>query len=182
MTSKVAYSRELTSIHALGCDAKPFINNERFTYVILEKVDEIVFKKFDDNLNLDEWDKGKLFGDESELKWLKRKGKFHAVVITDGALPDGFNFYKELQPFNSEPFRHIYLWGEKDKTVKGWYEPRIPKILEYPVADFKSVPSRIKIKIKEYTLSEEYEVYRNGEFRREPSTSTVYRFVDLSGE
>ncbi len=72
MISKIAYNKELTSINLKDSSGNLFINDIRFKYAILEKIDEIVFKRFDEGLNLDKWDKGKLFGEAIELKWVWR--------------------------------------------------------------------------------------------------------------
>lgn len=178
MTSKIAFISILASIDSL----KEYICGENFNYAILEKIDEIVFEKFADNFTLDAWDKGRLFGEKSELKWIKRNGEYHVALITDGDVPCNFTTYGMLEPLKEEPLIQIFLWGEKDSTVEGWYDARIPKILKYPVDDFKSASSRLKIVVKRYELSEEYEVYRNGEWINEPSTSEIYRYVGLEGE
>ncbi len=103
-------------------------------------------------------------------------------MITDDQLPDKFKVYSELQHLDekgNEVFRYVYLWGEKDDSVSGWFEARIPQILKYPVNDFKTAPSRLRIKVKEYKLSEEYEVFKSGNIKNEPLTSIIHRFVDL---
>ncbi|MDR4497180.1 MAG: hypothetical protein MRK02_04535 [Candidatus Scalindua sp.] len=174
MRSSIAYIRPLTSIDSL----KEYIRDDKFDYAILEKIDEIVFEKFSDKFTLDEWNKGRLFGEKAELKWVKRNGTYHVVLITDGEVPCGYDFipFGKLQPLKENPFREIFLWGKKDMSVEGWYDPRIPKILKYPVDDFKTAPHRLKILVKSY------ELFRNGVLTKEPFSSEIYRYVGLRGE
>ncbi|KHE92477.1 MAG: hypothetical protein K8F52_08825 [Candidatus Scalindua rubra] len=178
MASNIAFVSTLASIDSL----KEHIHNANYNYAMLENVDEITFEKFTIDFTLDAWDKGRLFGEKSELKWIKRNGTYHVVLTTDDDVPDNFTTYGTLEPLKEGPLIDIFLWGEKDTTVEGWYETRIPKVLKYPVDDFERAPSRIKIVIKRYELSEEYEVYRNREWIKGSSTSEIYRYVGLEGE
>ncbi len=176
MPSYIGYNKEIINLNYL----KQFIDSTKFKYIIAEKIDEIIFKKFNNDLNITDWDKGKIFCNATELKWIKRGNKFHVVVITDNVLPEGFIPYPELKPINK--IREVYLWGEKDKTINGWFEPRIPQILKYPVDNFETASSRIKIKIKEYELTEEYDVFKESATEKKQIISIIHRFVDLIGE
>ncbi len=183
MTSKIAYIPTLASIYSL----KEYICNENFNYAILENIDEIVFEKFSDKFTFDAWDKGRLFGEKSELKWIKRKGTYHMVLITDGAVPGNFVTYR-VESIEEGPLRQIYLWGEKntdtktEKDVEGWYDPKIPKILKYPVDDYKSASKYLKMMVKTYKLAEKQEVYRKREWLNKNLVSEIYRYVGLEGK
>jgi hypothetical protein len=159
----------------------PYINKTRFKYAILEKVNKIEFKKLeDDDINaLDCWEKGRLFGYDTELKWQKRYGKFHLVITTEESnLPEGFTPYSDdLKPL---PERSIYLWGTKDrlknsetgKDVVHWYETKIPKLFEYPIDTCISKCNRVKLKIQEYELLQ----------KDEQISSIIHRFVGIEEE
>lgn len=185
--AKIGYKKNATELIFTDSDGNPYINGCRFKYVILEKIDGIVFDKFKniDVNNLTCWEKGRLFGEKNELKWQKRHGKFHLVITTEeGNLPALVNIYREdLEPFlekDGRPiYRFIYLWGIKEfqkdtKTGKNlpqnqWYEPRIPQLLRYPV-DYQTQRKRVKIKVQEYKLREKDG--QGNEFR-----SIIHRFV-----
>lgn len=187
--AKIGYKKDATDLSFNDSDGNPYINRYRFKYAILEKIDKIVFDKFKniDVNNLTCWEKGRLFGEKTELKWQKRHGKFHLVVTTEECnLPAWVHIYsEELEPFlekDGQPiYRFIYLWGIKEfqkdtKTGKNlpqnrWYEPRIPQLLQYPV-DYQTPKKRVKIKVQEYKLREKDG--QDNEF-----TSIVHRFVGV---
>lgn len=202
-TARVGFQKNLESFGVLFIgETNSYINAERFQYAILEKVDQIVIGRLESNHivykthgvsddktipvdELEEWDKGRLFGVETELKWIKRKNQYHAVIITEeSAIPEGFTEYSsEAKPLTDDnenplPPRYIYLWGEKQ--LKGsikldeWYEPRIPQILKYPIENWNTNKMRIAIKIQEYELNEKNPMDTEDEF-----ISIIHRYVDL---
>lgn len=77
-----------------------------------------------------EWDIGRVFDINSEIRWEKDGEKFHVIwIINNGNLTSEWKC-KELR-FKIN--RKIPLWGEKIKNQERWYEKQIPKIFEYPV-------------------------------------------------
>ncbi len=142
-----------------------------YNFAILEKPDDIRFiKKSDSNSagNLFDWDRGRLFGENVELRWLKRKNGFYVVIISEnGRVPVKLNI-EEINPVRE---REIYLWGENieksGNTTDDWYEQRIPRILNYPVNATK-IRGRLKLIVKEYSLASD--------------KSTVHRYVGLKEE
>lgn len=151
---KIGYLKESDDLNILDSGGQPFISAERFQYMMVEKVDDIVFGFFSETESLENWDKGRLFGEQTELKWLKRNGKFDLVVINDDDdLPGGFSEYSapKLERVAS---RSIFLWGEKDDTITAYFDARIPQILEYPVKSFRHAKSQLKIKVQQYRLTE----------------------------
>jgi len=171
--AKIGYMKGIDKINLA-----PYINKIRFKYAILEKVNKIDFKKLEDNdiNNLNCWEKGRLFGDNTELKWQKRHGKFHLVITTkESDLPEGFVLYSnDLKPVQD---RSIYLWGTKEnlkdsetgKDIVYWYETKIPRLFEYPVDTCISKCSRVKLKIQEYGLCQ----------KDEQTSSIIHRFVGI---
>jgi len=184
--AKIGYKIDANDFNLLDSNNNPYINSSNFDYAIVENIDDIQFKHFGAISNYDKWHKGRLFGKKTELKWQKRNGKFHIVVITEKDLPVGFTLFSE----NSEPFkddkgnniyRQIYLWGEQEKDASGkftgkWFEERIPQFLEYPL---KTDKSRVRVKLQEYKLFEEREIMKNGKIEKEEFISIVHRFVGL---
>lgn len=188
--AKIGYKKNATELSFNDSDGTSYINGCRFKYAILEKIDEIVFDNFKniDVNNLTCWEKGRLFGGKTELKWQKRHGKFHLVIITEECgLPSLVDIHREdLEPFlgkDGRPiYRSIYLWGIKEfqkdvETYKNipqnqWYEPRIPQLLQYPVNNYRTQRKRVKIKVQEYKLRE-----KDGQDNE--LTSIIHRFVDV---
>lgn len=171
--AKIGYKRQAMDLNLKDKDDNDYINDERFRYVILERVDEIRFEKFGQTTDYASWDKGRLFGEEAEFKWHKRNGAFHLVVITDeDSLPAGFCEFKSNN-LNIIKHREIFLWGEKDRDIDSWFEPRIPHLLKYPGVDFSEKKKRVKIVLHEYQFEETLPE------SEEQLTSTVYRFVGL---
>lgn len=181
---KIGFQRDATSFDLKDAQDNPYLTKSRFSYAILEKVDAIVFDKFEnvDVNQLSSWDKGRCFGETTELKWQKRNGKFHFVVITDEpALPKDFQQFcgnlrkvEQKDKQGNPKAREVFLWGEKDrsKEVMGWFEARIPKIFKYPL-DFPVRKKRVKLIVQEYEFDEIHPE------TKEALPSTVYRFVRL---
>lgn len=92
------------------------------------------------NGNASEWDKGRLFDDESELKWERKNNCFNLVLLKDNEnIPDGWS--KEKAKENRNKSREILLWGNKinGQYLFGW--ENIPgndneKLIEFLMQDF----------------------------------------------
>lgn len=144
-------------------DLSSLLSVIEYEFAILEKPDDIQFVSKDKVSalgNLLDWDNGRLFGRDGELRWVTRKSTFHVVIISDNrTLPQGF-IGEEIKP-GSE--RMIYLWGEnvvKNRKVSDeWYELRVPRMISYPFTPTK-LGSRLKLVIKEYTLADRSTIHR----------------------
>lgn len=94
-----------------------------------------------------EYDKGILFGSESELRFRRRAdGAFHLVLVTDlNPAPPG---WQGLELRTVRRRSRIVLWGEPDAVAGGWFEGRIPVQLPYhfPVTR----PGRVVISRRHY--------------------------------
>lgn len=149
-----------------------YINENRFEYLIVEKVDEIKFERFGKTTNYMDWDKGRLFGKQAELKWEKNhRGEFHIVIISDGSLPAGFSKF-ECDGLEKESKRKIFLWGKRDLNTSGWFDAQIPQVLDYPVSSSKS-EEQLKIILYEYKFEEEFPELDGKVISR------IYRFADI---
>ena len=180
--AKIGYKKDATDFCLKDEQGNAYLTASRFSYAILEKIDAIKFEEFGKRTDYINWDKGWLFGDGVELKWLKRNGKFHLVVITDeDVLPQGFHEFscENLRPIYYEydegnPIeRSVFLWGEKDRTINSWFEARIPKKLVYPSVNFKAPETRVKMVVREYEFEETLPE------TQERITSKLYRFIRL---
>ena len=131
---------------------------EEFASVIVEAPDgvEILDLKNPENrLEAARYPRGLAFGEQAELRWLRRESGLHLVYISDedkdlgeGSLPE------PLEPVEDEPDR-LLLWGERQADGK-YYDGRIPRLLEYPQwAPRPKAGGRLAVKIRHYELREE---------------------------
>ena len=182
--AKIGYQENAPSLSAITADGKPYLLENGFKYAILEKVDIIKFSLYEIINDYPDWDNGRIFGINTELKWKKRNGKYHIVVTTEDDLPIGFSLFSDtLEPIRDEKgnikYRRIFLWGEQEKDNSGqptgrWFEERIPQLLKYPIITDKS---RVQLKVQEYEFTEELKASVNGQ--AEKTKSIIYRFIDL---
>jgi len=182
--AKIGYKKDATDFNLKDENGGDYINDKRFSYDILERVDKIKFEEFGKTTDYKNWEKGRLFGEEAELKWHKTNNtndEFHMVVITDeDFLPAGFcefncsnlRIVKHKDDKGNKKDREIFLWGEKDRGICSWFEPRIPQLLNYPVC-FSEKRKRVKVVLREYQFEEPLPELK------QPLTSTVYRFLRL---
>lgn len=112
------------------------------------------------NVNVSEWDKGRVFDNTSEIRWEREGDTFHVVLIKDDSIPsEGWEDKEEIE-FVSE--RKVLLWGERITGKDQWYEKQVPRILEYPVM---GNGSRVYAVLNEYKLNDGSTVYRFKEVR-----------------
>lgn len=180
----VAYQKDLQQ----WPDLASFIDQKRFRYAILEKVDAIKFLQLNDDTiathDFQEYNEGLLFGLKTELRWRKRRSGLHLVIISDETsdiLPSGFTVYDEDLQLGDR--RAVYLWGEKQfdtnsnepkpqRVLKKWFEMRIPRILEYPMENVKNEKDRIVAVIRDYKVED---TLPDGEKRY----TILHRWVDI---
>jgi hypothetical protein len=104
--------------------------------------------------NVSEWDKGRVFDNNSEVRWEKDKIGFHLGWIKDGGnIPDGWN-EEMLKSIDSH---EILLWGTQISGKKEWYEKQIPRIFEYPIRD---IGNMAYVVINEYIHKDGSKFYR----------------------
>jgi hypothetical protein len=109
-----------------------------------------------------EWDIGRVFDINSEIRWEKDEDKFHVIwIINNGNLTSEW----KCEELRFKVNRRILLWGEKIENQEGWYEKQIPKIFKYPVNGEKN---RVYIDVDEYNILSD--------------GSTVYKFKGLTNE
>ncbi|MFZ7111980.1 MAG: CRISPR-associated protein Csx19 [Desulfatiglandales bacterium] len=154
-----------------------FIEAEPESYVM---VHDATAHRFDSLKNLrDEvlrkppWDRGVIFSSTRELRWRRRFGRWHAVLLSEvNGIPEPFKC-REVEliedPQKDNPTEDtLLLWGVSEKTAADTLvlrEDRIPLIeLVYPLRPEKE-RQRIGFKCKSYAVhdpetGEETTLYR----------------------
>ena len=131
------------------------INSFEFKYGILESIPRIytgeteeLKKELRGEIEPDNFDTGRLFSADSEIRWRKKgKNEFYAFIISDGDDFTDIGGYERKDITILKNQLSFYLWGEKEKAGDKWYELRIPKGWKYPVES-----QYAKIKIIEYEV------------------------------
>lgn len=173
---KIGFNKDLQNFDLIATDGNNFISAERFRYIILERPDKIIFEKFGQIQDYENWEHGRLFGDNDELKWDTINGKKHAVITSETNLPDTFEEFRDFTLISKhDTMRELFLWGEKQYDKIGnpqleWYEPKIPQILKYP-AEGNLAKNRVILKIQEYTIEET--------IKDEKIVTTIHRYIGL---
>ena len=156
-------------------DIEPAITSQRWpdpSYMYLERVptvwlsdDEIAaglrLEHLDTTTPFHEWERGRIFCADSELRWEKVDGTFWMVYVGPEPAPPGFALADELDLSHTtaQP-RSYYLWGthvsaDKLEEIGTQARPeselfiefRIPRLLYYPVS--KHV-KQVKLHVIEY--------------------------------
>lgn len=103
---------------------------------------------------------GMAFGAREEIRWMKRDGGYHVVMIRDD---DGVIWgAKHERRLETGKNGEIVMWGER-KPNGVYQEGRIPGDLEYPQWLWAQGGQRAAVRIREYTLDRDGE--RIGLFR-----------------
>jgi len=131
-----------------------------FAFQILEKPSEILFEKFDAEVDFDAYHSGRLFAESLELRWRKRANGHHLLLMADNLVveKEALGFENELTGFETDyevclaaggqpQPTYYFLWGEFNTDVDGWLEERIPRVLDYPLAKEAGIPA---IEVVEY--------------------------------
>lgn len=142
-------------------------------YMYLERVPElwlsddeaaagVRFDLLDPQANFSEWERGRVFCSDYELRWEKLDGAYQTVVIGNAPSLNGFALATEVDLDTASVQTHGYLlWGhrvedEKVSLIGAQHAPnaqiylelRIPRILRYPVTD-KS--HQVRLRVREYS-------------------------------
>lgn len=119
--------------------------NGKESYFIAQRVEKIEFGK---GLPVGIWASGRIFGQESEIRWEKiGENKFRILILSENLLDE---FKEGAVEYDVSEGMKLYLWGNKKPNTKHFIEVRIPKPLNYPVkgtgntAFIKALPYRQK--------------------------------------
>jgi len=122
--------------------------------------------RFDSHTNLSDWQRGRIFCADCELRWEKLGDKFQAVYIGQPVtLPNFKSGNIDLTQTNCQE-ESYYLWGrrvaENDLEKIGvktkppgmglFIEMRVAQRLQYPIQDNKT--QRVKLKVCHYCHKE----------------------------
>ena len=121
-----------------------------------ERENGICLRKYDISEKFDNWERGRIFHNNFELRWERQEDAFAVVYIGEPKrLPRIDN--KLLSEFQDESY---YLWGEKmtadtlkrinqRETVNLFLELQIPRLLSYPVSNGNE-KFRVKLSARHY--------------------------------
>lgn len=148
------------------------INAFEFKYGVLESIPRIYIGETEElrnelrgEIEPDNFNNGRLFSADSEIRWRKKgKNEFYVLIISDGDEFTDIEDYerKEITMLNNQ--HSFYLWGEKEKAGDKWSELRIPEGRKYPVESRYA-----KIEVKEYEVG------------GKPEEGKFYRFYGFEG-
>ena len=176
--AKIGYKRGVSNLISY-IDVMQF----KTGYMMLENPEQLCFEAINLHTPFHEWEKGRLFNADNEVKWLKRRDGFHLVIITETKLPAGFDIFHENlcrvtdEAGNFRPDQTVYRWGEKEfdgnQPLSQWYEGRIPEVLKYPFDGTQDRNlRRVCVRVREYELTKHDPDGR-------PFTSIIHRYVRL---
>jgi len=134
-------------------------------FAMLENPTQQRFEKLktlkDEGVSLSQWSEGVIFSATSEIRWGKRHGKSHAVMIADNpgpTFPQGFveePMKLVEQASEDEASENVLLWGKPDR-VDGetvWWEDRIPADMSYPIEATPGSEQRAALVYKTYGMA-----------------------------
>ena len=102
--------------------------NGKQSYFVAQRVEKIEFGK---GLPVGIWASGRIFGEESEVRWEKiGHDKFRILILSENPLDEFKEMAKEYEVSGE---MKLYLWGNRKPNTKHFIEIRIPKPLDYPV-------------------------------------------------
>lgn len=132
----------------------------RPAYMYLERIPElwlsdddvaagVRFELFDPQTQFAEWERGRVFCPDFELRWEKLDGAYQTVVVGNAPSLHGFSLATEIDlAAASAQTRGYLLWGQRVKddelsligvehvpNGQVYLELRIPRILRYPMSD-----------------------------------------------
>lgn len=117
-------------------------------YAILDRPETSLFIPISKDTDWTDWENGRVFNEEMDLRWQKKDERFHVVMILDA--PKAYfrqRYSLNLSEKYLEQKARWLLWGQQETKGK-WIERRIPKIFTYPFATRND--SRIALSVKEY--------------------------------
>ncbi len=111
-------------------------------YVVTVKADDVRFRRLTEvsvETEVPLWDEGRAFSVTAELRWKRTaKGSFSLLLLTEDEqkMPRGWEPVGEgwsVIPHDDK--ESMRVWGERKVGPSSWVETRIPRVLDYPVAE-----------------------------------------------
>ena len=151
----------LPIVQALDCPSESLMILERMPCAFLsddEREKGICLRKYDASENFEDWEHGRIFHNDFELRWEKQGEAFVVVYIGEPkVLP--MSDTKLLSDFETQDDDY-YLWGQKmtaddlkrieqPETANLFLELQIPRLLRYPVSN-RNEKFRVKLSARHY--------------------------------
>lgn len=118
----------------------------------------IWFERYQNDMDFTPWQRGRVFDEQHEVKWVWNNHTFH-IVSCGQQIPPALTPF----PLNAVRVEEVgyYLWGvrvkDKDRATIGllpdkmaFVEMQIPRILRYPVT---KTAMRVQVRVKEFYAS-----------------------------
>jgi hypothetical protein len=124
---------------------------DQFEYAIVESPAETRWLTMpDEREKAAGYERGLAFGEQAELRWLRRAdGKYHLVYISDSG--DRLVEFSDEANLDAGEDGRIILWGERETGTEEFFDGRIPEPLPYP----SGIPgNRLAVRVRHYTLKE----------------------------
>lgn len=105
-------------------------------YLWLERPDGVELTKFATPAPLEQFAAGRGIGTTCDVRWLRSGDHARVMLVTAGPRP-AYSFAHQLDLETDVVIERTsyLLWGVRDKGDEGWSEPRIPRLLSYPIAE-----------------------------------------------
>jgi hypothetical protein len=119
----------------------------------LARLNDNRIERFDPQESYDEWEAGRAFGQEFEIRWQKESETIKVMAL--GKVPDSAATLPNVIELNGDFSRRegsYYLWGIRLTDGSGWDETRIPHLIHYPVEGLDG--RRLQLRTVEYTNKE----------------------------
>lgn len=140
------------SLMMLECVPSTFLSDN-------ERAKGICLGRYDASENFEDWEQGRIFHDNFELRWEKQDSAFVVVYIGEPKDLPMLDNNRELSDFELHDHDY-YLWGEKvtadaleligqSETENLFLELQIPRFLHYPVTN-RNNKSRVKLSVRHY--------------------------------
>jgi hypothetical protein len=141
-------------------------NESNLQYHYLTRLEENRISRFDPQESYDQWEAGRAFGRDFEIRWQKEKENIKVMIL--GNIPLSVPDLSDSIDLDEAFYRKegaYYLWGIRLEDGSGWDETRIPHLIKYPV-DGQS-GRRLQLQTVEYIRKEtgNLEFYRFSGFK-----------------
>lgn len=152
----------------------------RFQSAIVESAAEIEYMTLrgsEDSSLAQAYPVGVAFGPASELRWRRKSGGLHLVLISDDGqvLPGAEPVDLRPVPRVQEQPLQCFLWGEWDFTSDCWVDRRIPRALRYPGQE----GVRMALELKQYTLKVDAPAVGLNGIEIESTPTLISRYVGI---
>jgi len=179
----ITFASDLPGL-ALRLGEEDYFTPARFRYAMRWNAAKIEFKPFSTVAEFEKFPEGRVWGENSDLQWRARDGKFHLVLTAAEGEPVP-EIFVNRKPLTKPPTVHeVFLWGEYDDQEKTWLEIKVPKLFNYQpfLSNSPLRGSRVRLAVYEYEIPESRQLWELGQEIEVPFISRVYRYGKVLGE